>query len=109
MYKHINKQRFEIMGNEIMNPKVRATGLGDVLAMGIVKKFSEAVLTPYIGNGTLKSGITKVFVGGIVHTLLNKSSNIAANIVGGALVIDGVEDGVTGVMGTSGGANTAAW
>lgn len=72
---------------EILNPKVQQSGLIDVFGMGISKAVTERILTPMVGNATVKSGIIKLIGGSVLH-----GRNKYLNYVSGGLVIDGVED-----------------
>jgi hypothetical protein len=72
---------------DILNPKVQASGLFDVIGIGISKAVTERVLAPIIGNASVKSGIIKIIGGSIIH-----GKDKYLNYVSGGLVIDGVED-----------------
>lgn len=97
---------------EILTPKVHASGLGEVVALGLSKKISETALafTP-VGNGTVKSAIVKGVIGGVAYGRAGKIGNIIA----GGLVIDAVEDAINalvaplieGALGGSGGSPDA--
>lgn len=87
----------------ILNPKVKATGLADVALMGISKSVGERALAPIIGNGTLSSGAMKLVAGGLVQ-----GRGKMGNIVGSGFVIDGVEDIVNSFMGGIGGGSAGA-
>ena len=77
----------------------------DLFGAGVVKYVEERTLSPYIGNGTLKSGLIKLGVG---RGVLGDSVSLGFGI-------DGVEDILTGVlggggiMGFGGGATEGAW
>ena len=85
----------------------------DLFGAGVVKYVEERTLSPYIGNGTLKSGLIKLGVG------LGTRKFIGRGVLGDSLSlgfgIDGVEDILTGVlggggiMGFGGGATEGAW
>jgi hypothetical protein len=84
----------------------------DLFGAGVVKYAEERALAPYIGNGTLKSGIIKLGVG------LGTRKFIGGGVLGDSVSlgfgIDGVEDILTGVLGSGmipgiGGATEGAW
>lgn len=79
-----------------LKPKVQASGLIDLALLGVAKSVSEKLLTPYIGNGTVKSGAIKLVGGGLITSFLGGK---AGNTIGGALFIDGMEDAITQIMG----------
>lgn len=81
----------------ILEPKVEAKGLVDVLELGLLKSASEQVLmrTP-VGNGTILSAAAKGIGGGIVHSL---SRNKHVQLLGSALIVDAVEDAVRSLLG----------
>ena len=70
----------------------------DLFGAGIVKYAEERTLAPYIGNGTLKSGLIKLGVG------LGARKFIGGGLLGDSVSlgfgIDGVEDILTGVLGS---------
>ncbi len=80
---------------EVLNPKVEAHGLFDVLGMAVAKQVTEKMLMPYIGNGTVKSGIIKGIAGGLLYGKAGKYGNMVA----GGLVIDAAEDVAVSLMG----------
>jgi len=91
------------MGN-IMNPKVEASGLTDVIALGLAKSTTERLLTPMIGNGSIKSGVIKTIGGALIG---GKGGKIGKAVSGG-LIVDGIEDVVSSVLGGStGGSNVS--
>jgi hypothetical protein len=84
----------------------------DLFGAGVVKYAEERALAPYIGNGTLKSGLIKLGVG------LGARKFIGRGVLGDSMSlgfgIDGVEDILTGVIGSGmvpgmGGATEGAW
>jgi len=83
----------------------------DLFGAGVVKYAEERALSPYIGNGTLKSGLIKLGIG------LGTRKFVGRGVLGDSLSlgfgIDGVEDILTGVMGGGipglGGATEGAW
>lgn len=94
---------------KVTEPKIQASGFMDVLALGIAKTTTERILTPVIGNASVKSGIMKM-AGGAV---LSGKGGMAGKAISGGLVVDGIEDLVTSVlggkMGSSGGNSSEAW
>jgi hypothetical protein len=94
----------------ILRPKVNASGFVDLIAIGVAKQLEERFTAPYIGNGTLQSGIIKGVIGGVIA---GKGGRLG-NIVSGALGVDAGEDLAIGLMGMAGagaaGANRSdAW
>lgn len=85
---------------EILKPQVHASGLVDVLGIGVAKQVGERVLAPVVGNGTIKSGVVKLVAGGVLHGRAGRIGNIVAS----GLVVDAVEDVVVALMGGVGGA-----
>jgi hypothetical protein len=70
----------------------------DLLGAGVVKYAEERALAPYVGNGTLKSGLIKLGVGVGARKFLGKGT--FGDSVSLGFGIDGVEDILTGVLGT---------
>lgn len=81
----------------ILEPKVEAKGLFDVLELGILKTASERILasTP-VGNSTLLSAAAKGIGGGIIHSI---SQNKHVQLLGSALIVDAVEDAAHALLG----------
>jgi hypothetical protein len=84
----------------------------DLFGAGVVKYAEERTLAPYIGNGTLKSGLIKLGVG------LGARKFIGRGVLGDSMSlgfgIDGVEDILTGIIGSGmvpgiGGTTEGAW
>ena len=96
------------MGN-ILNPKVQATGLGDVFAMGVSKQVTERLAKPVVGDGNFISALAKGTVGGLMYGKAGR----AGNIVAAGLVVDAAEDAAVAVMnmflGGAGGAGVDEW
>ena len=69
----------------------------DLFGAGIVKYAEERTLAPYIGNGTLKSGLIKLGVGLGARKFMGKG--VLGDSVSLGFGIDGVEDILTGVIG----------
>ncbi len=65
--------------------------------LGASKSITERILTPYIGNGTVKSGAIKLVAGSAGYSFLG--SNKVGKAVSGGLVVDGIEDIVTSFLG----------
>ncbi len=82
----------------ILNPKVEAHGIVDVFAIGVSKQVTERLTAPYIGNGTVTSGLIKGVVGGIAYGKGGRIGNAIAN----GLIIDAVEDIAVSVLGKMG-------
>lgn len=82
---------------EVLNPKVEAYGLADVLGMALVKQIEEKLASPYIGNGTIKSGLIKGVVGGLGYAVLGKGR--VGKVVTSAVVFDAAEDVIVGFLG----------
>ena len=90
-----------------------AVSYTDLFGAGVVKYAEERALAPYIGNGTLKSGLIKLGIG------LGTRKFIGKGLVGDSISlgfgIDGVEDILTGVLGSGmmpgigGGATGDSW
>ncbi len=91
---------------EVLNPKVEASGLADVLGMALVKQLEERLTAPYIGNGTIKSGIIKGGGGGLGYAVLGK--NRLGRVVTSAVLFDAAEDVIVGVLGGGMGSAAAA-
>ncbi len=83
---------------DILNPKIEAHGLWDVVGIGISKQVTERISAPYIGNGSFTSGLVKGFVGGIAY---GKGGRIG-NIVASGLIIDAAEDIAVSLLGKMG-------
>lgn len=83
------------MTAEVLKPKVQASGLGEVVALGISKKITEIALAPIVGNGSIKSALVKGVAGGVLHGRAGK----VGNIVAGGLVVDAIEDAVQALLG----------
>ena len=81
----------------ILEPKVEAKGLFDVLELGILKTASERILagTP-VGNSSLMSAAIKGIGGGVVHSV---SRNKHLQLLGSALIVDAVEDAAHALLG----------
>lgn len=86
---------------EVLNPKVEASGLADVAMLGLSKAVTERVLTPVVGNATIQSGAMKLIGGAVIG---GKGGKLGKAVSGG-LIVDGIEDIVTAVLGNSGMAN----
>lgn len=93
---------------KILEPKVEASGLLDVVALGLAKTTTERLSAPIIGNATVKSGAIKLVAGGVIG---GKGGKIGKAVSGG-LIVDGIEDMVSAILGNNGvgsGAEDGAW
>jgi hypothetical protein len=98
---------------ELLNPKVEAHGIFDVVAIGIAKQLEEKLTAPVIGNGTFVSAAIKGVGGGLIH---GKGGRIG-NIVSSALLVDAGEDAALSILnivglgagGDSSGGTSKAW
>lgn len=82
------------MEKKILSPKVEAVGLLDIGLLGLSKSTTEQLLTPIIGNGTYMSGGLKLLGGGLIQ-----GKGKMGQIVGGGLVVDGVDDIFSAILG----------
>lgn len=91
----------------ILKPKVEASGLVDVAFLGIAKSTTERILTPFIGNASLKSGGVKLILGGVIG---GKGGKVGKALSGG-LIVDGIEDVISSVLGDATGtaSTNEAW
>jgi hypothetical protein len=80
---------------KILKPKIKASGLMDAFEMGAFKSISERITAPVIGNGTFTSGGIKLVGAGILSSL---SRNKHVGLLSSAVIVDGVEDIVTGLL-----------
>ena len=93
---------------KILEPKVEASGLLDVVALGLAKSTTERLSAPRIGNATIKSGVIKLVAGGIIGGRGGK----LGKAVSGGFIVDGIEDTITAILGNSGvgsGTSDEAW
>lgn len=83
----------------------------DLFGAGLVKYAEERALFPYIGNGTLKSGVIKLGIGLGARKFVGKG--LLGDSVSLGFGIDGVEDIMTGILGGGisglGGTAEGAW
>lgn len=93
---------------KILKPKIQATGVIDAFEMGVFKVVGEKTLKPVIGNGTVMSGATKTIAGAVIPSI---SRNKHVGLFASAMVIDGVEDLVHGLLGdlTGGSGSNGGW
>lgn len=99
---------------EILSAKstsVEVSGLVDLAMLGGAKVIEERVTMPFIGNSSIMSGAIKIIAGSAVHSFLPGK---AGKIVGGAFLIDGIEDVAVSLLGGFGqssgsGGNQEAW
>ena len=93
---------------KILEPKVEASGLMDVIALGVAKSTTERLTAPIIGNATIKSGAIKLIAGGAIG---GKGGKVGKAISGG-LIVDGIEDVVSSILGNNNagsGSSDGAW
>ncbi len=97
---------------DILKPKVEASGIVDLLAIGVAKQITERLAAPVVGNGTPVSALAKGIAGGIIH---GKGGKIGQYVSGG-LLVDASEDAALSVLnffgitgGGSGGAGRNEW
>lgn len=72
----------------VLTKKVAGFGLMDLGVIAVSKLGGEMILTSFVGNGTLKSGVVKLVLAGVA-TKVNK--NVAMGVG-----LDGAEDIVIG-------------
>lgn len=82
---------------ELLKPKVEASGLVDVALLGLSKSLTERALAPYIGDATLKSGAIKLVGGSALHSM--GVGGKIGKIIGGGMVVDGMEDVIVSFLG----------
>ena len=85
------------MGNNttttILKPKVEASGIMEVIGLGVSKSVTERGFAPVIGNATVKSGAIKLVTGGLVYGLSGKMNlGKLGHIVSSGIIVDGIED-----------------
>lgn len=94
--------------SKILEPKVEASGLMDVVALGVAKSATERLSAPIIGNASVKSGVIKLAAGGVIG---GKGGKVGKAISGG-FIVDGIEDVVSAILGNNGagaGTSDGAW
>lgn len=69
---------------------VNTSEIFDGVIIGLIKFAEEKATTPFIGNGTLKSGAIKIIAGSIIKSSFKQ--NKIAGYVGNAFQVDGTED-----------------
>ncbi len=84
---------------EVLNPKVEATGIWDLLGMLIAKRVVDGVGLPVVGNNNIISGIAKLGIGAFLH---GKGGRVGQIFTGG-LILDGGDDLVGVGLGMFGG------
>lgn len=92
------------MALQLLTKEVKGTGFSPIEALLVAgaKVVSENALArvAFVGNGTLRSGIIKL-VGATVLTSMSRGSTMmskAGNIFGTALMVDGGEDVIRGLL-----------
>jgi hypothetical protein len=69
---------------------MNTTEIFDGVIIGLIKFAEEKATTPFIGNGTLKSGAIKLIAGSVIKSSFK--GNKIVGYVGSALQVDGTED-----------------
>ena len=91
------------MAKNLLTSDVKGTDFSPVEAgmIAVAKVVSESFLAkvPFVGNGTLKSGLIKMVGAGVVGGTLGK--NMIGKAVATGMMVDGGEDIVRGVLGGS--------
>ena len=93
---------------KILEPKVEASGLMDVVALGVAKSATERLSAPIIGNASVKSGVIKLIAGGVIGGKFGR----LGKAVSGGFIVDGIEDVVSSVLGNNNagsGSSDGAW
>ena len=90
----------------ILKPKVNASGLTDVVFLGVSKHVTERLMTPIVGNGTLQSGLTKGVLGGVVGSM---GFGKIGTAISGGMIVDGIEDIIFALMGGGAESNGGGW
>ena len=110
-YDNTNGDKNMVKAENILTPKVEAHGFIDLVAIGAVKQIEERLTSPYIGNGTIMSGLIKGVAGGV----LDGKGGKLGKYVSGAFAVDAGEDiamalmgMVPGIGGLTGGAAASA-
>ena len=85
------------MANIIGKAKAGGVSIMTLAAAGVLKPFTEAALTPVIGDGNLISGAIKTIVGVTVNQYAGRG--VVQDSLSIALVVDGIEDLMHGVFG----------
>ena len=85
------------MANIIGKAKAGGVSIMTLAAAGIVKPFTEAALTPVIGDGNLISGAVKTIGGMAINQYAGRG--VVQDSLSIALVVDGIEDLMHGVFG----------
>jgi hypothetical protein len=81
---------------KLIESKVGEFSIGEAFAIGLSKSLTEQLLSPYIGNGTYKSGAIKLLGAYAIPKYVLK--NNVGKIVGTGLAVDGVEDIITALF-----------
>lgn len=90
----------------ILKPKVNASGLTDVVFLGVSKHLTERLMAPVVGNGTFQSGLTKGVLGGVVGSM---GFGKIGTAVSGGMIVDGIEDIIVALMGSGEASSSGAW
>lgn len=84
-----------------LGKEVTSVGHQTLVSLGLAgaaKPFIEGFLAPYIGNSTVKSGAIKMVAGIAAHMAGANKIPYAGDALVAALVVDGGEDLLRGVM-----------
>lgn len=85
------------MANFIGQAKAGGVSIMTLAAAGVLKPFTEAALTPVIGDGNLISGAVKTIGGMAINQYAGRG--VVQDSLSIALVVDGIEDLMHGVFG----------
>lgn len=85
---------------EILKPKIHATGILEVVGIGIAKQLEEKLTAPVIGNGTMGSAIAKGLAGGLIRSFLPRGT--VTDIISGAFLVDAGEDAALSLLNMTG-------
>ena len=88
------------MAKPILGTKVGELSIADAFLIAISKNLTERVLSPFVGNATMFSGLIKTGIGVVSTGMLGGKFG---KIIGTGLVIDGTEDFVSSFLGGAGG------
>ena len=85
------------MANFVGKAKAGGVSVMTLAAAGVIKPFTEAALTPVIGDGNIISGAVKTIGGLAVNQYAGRG--VVQDSLSIALVVDGIEDLMHGVFG----------
>ena len=75
--------------SEMIKPVVEATGIMDVVLLGLGVKLFDLVAAPMVGDNNIMSGIVK---GGLGMAVYHMGGSSMMKIAGGAGVVAGISD-----------------